>query len=427
MELVNETARKLSNLIAGDWHWLNVIEKLHGDSISARWKKRSPAKRRELLCTILPGIPATHRPEMEDPHFYCRCNSCSCGATQRPRSSELWPYINLEDLSDAKSLLDIIKARALNRPATFTSSELSFSPLAAPSNSNQLALPGISFSDQDPETQEYKEKLYGRVVDPRGSQCVAVNEVPPIYFLGIGLQILRIQSGLLWFLVSCCFNIMHDVPQDMLIASMNATTFVPPSLSFQENVSSVLTDAGMKAAYCARGMPDCTRIRHLISTVLGSIKDHAWALREDPAYFAETIQDYADHHHENLLNKAGEPSERLATTNFNSRVLREVLSTAYGSLITWDQLHQESLRLEALHRSLLSGDTTEETSKRYLEAMKVVYYLLLCCKESAAGFLRYFSMGAPNCVTSMSGNPKKEHPITQLCWSRLMMSLVAGC
>ena len=30
-------------------------------------------------------------------------------------------------------------------------------------------------------------------------------------------------------------------------------------------------------------------------------------------YFAETIQNDADHHHENLLNKAREPSKRLAT------------------------------------------------------------------------------------------------------------------
>ncbi|KAI4942151.1 hypothetical protein J4E91_010350 [Alternaria rosae] len=110
-------------------------------------KKKSPAKSRELLCAVRPDIAATHRPEMDDPHFYC--SNCTCRSAMQPYIfEELWPYINLEDLSDAKSLLELIKARAHNRPSTFATSELSFSPAASPrSGPKQWALPSISFAD----------------------------------------------------------------------------------------------------------------------------------------------------------------------------------------------------------------------------------------------------------------------------------------
>ncbi|KAI4676816.1 uncharacterized protein J4E84_009411 [Alternaria hordeiaustralica] len=396
LDLVERTAKELSHNIYTEFSYLNVIEKQHGAAISVRWKKKSPAKRRELLCAVWSEMPATHRPEMEDPHFYCA--KCTCGGAKKVfYRNELWPYINLEDLSDARSLLELIKVRAHNRPSTFASTELSYSPAAAPRTTReQLKDPSISFADQDFEAQQYIPELYGRVVDPAEPECIVLNGLRTMYLLGPGLQMLRIQAGLLRFLVDCCIKIMHDIPSDMILADARTIPFQPPSLPPQDFVSSSLKDAAIKAEYCARSMPDCTRIRHLISTVLNSIKDHAWALREDPVYFAEHVQDHVEHRHENILNKAGQPSERLGTRYFNSCVLREIMASAYGTLIVWDQLYQESLKLEALYELTLQGEVTEELFRRYLDAMKVVYFLLLGCKGEAAGFLQNFARGSPH-------------------------------
>ena len=333
---------------------------------------------------------------MEDPHFYC--GNCTCrSATQPYVFEELLPYINLEDLSDAKSLLALIKARAHNRPSTFATSELSFSPAASPrAGQKQWPLPSISIADQDPEEQVYRPEMYGAVTDTTEFENIAVNGMRSIYLLGPGLQILRIQALLFKVLIICCVKIIHEIPSDRILADTGAIPFQPPSLPSREYMSSSLTDADIKAEYCARGMPNCTRIRHLISTVLHSVKDHAWALREDPAYFAEHVQDHVEHRHENILNKSGKPSERLGTRATKSMVLREIMANAYGNLILWDQLYQESLKLEALYESTLRGDVTEEIFKSYLDVMKVVYCLLLECKNEAAGFLKNFSMGAPH-------------------------------
>jgi hypothetical protein len=116
-ELVLDTAATLSRNIFTHWHRLNAIVQRHEGAIRIRWRRKSPAKRRELLQVVFPGIPDLHRPDVDNMHG--NFTDCPCGQPYHAAtSSELRPYINSEDLLDAKSLLVFINARARNRPAS---------------------------------------------------------------------------------------------------------------------------------------------------------------------------------------------------------------------------------------------------------------------------------------------------------------------
>ncbi|KAI4942150.1 hypothetical protein J4E91_010349 [Alternaria rosae] len=45
---------------------------------------------------------------------------------------------------------------------------------------------------------------------------------------------------------------MHEIPSDRILANIRSVPFQPPSLPSREYVSSSLTDADIKAEYCAR-------------------------------------------------------------------------------------------------------------------------------------------------------------------------------
>jgi len=395
-ELVISSASTTSRNILTHWRRLYAIVGRHEAAIRARWKKKSPAKRRELLSAVLPGIPDMHRPDMGELHV--DCVNCSCKDPDKlPTRNKLWPYLNLEDLSDSKSLLVFINARARNHPAGFASSELSFSGLAKPINATRYSNVTVQLKKRDPETHKFQEEMYGRVegfgdeAQPKQED----DEQEPGYTVGSALQTLRIQEGILKFLVACCENIMHDVLPEMLCSDAYPLTSEPPSLSDHEDLEQSLADAHRKVPYSARGLPNIARIRHLISTVLSHLEDHAWALREDPAYFADHVREHADRRHENILNEAGDPCKTVGTKAFYSLVLREMLSKAYSNLILWDKLYQLSTQVETLHASCLQAKPSEELLGIYYSTVEKLYYMLTICCGDVAELVNLYSIGSP--------------------------------
>ncbi|KAI4939171.1 uncharacterized protein J4E92_000454 [Alternaria infectoria] len=397
-DLVVNAVSSMSENIYTYWGQLNQILGRHEETIRARWKKKSQAKRRELLCVVQPDIPHRHRPDCEEPPHYCA--DCACKEADKPiPGRDLWPYINLEDLSDAKSLLVFVNARGRNYPGTFAPSEPNFSALGIrPTTGDRYAHVTILIGDQCEDDGEIEEWEYGRVVGFEGGPQLKSEddeEKQVEYEMGLGLQILRIQEGILRFLVRCCENIMHEITPDSLCSDIFPIKPMPPSLSGQEEMISSFADASRKAPYTARGSPDFARIRYLVSTVLENAKDHAWALREDPAYFAEYVQAYADHRHENVLNEIGQPCSMLGSRKFYTCVLREILVKAYTGLIFWDRIHQEISKLEALDECVVKGSTTPELIKRYWDSVGVVYYMLRTRKDQAKAHLWSICLGAP--------------------------------
>ncbi|KAF2029899.1 hypothetical protein EK21DRAFT_112380 [Setomelanomma holmii] len=105
-----------------------------------------------------------------------------------------------------------------------------------------------------------------------------------------GLQTLQAQQGIYQFLVKCCEWILHDIRPDDLVSDSYTMLPKPPSLLEHKYACSTFTDAAKRAPYVSAGGPTLERIQYLISAALDDVKDHLWALREDPAYFAHEWQ-----------------------------------------------------------------------------------------------------------------------------------------
>jgi hypothetical protein len=394
LELLSQTAANVSQNIFTAWRRLNAIVERHEAIIRNRWKKKSVVKRRELLCSVLPDIPHMHRPDVD------WSQSRYDEPTQPTSSTVMWPYINIEDLTDAKSLLIFMNARSRNRPATFASSELNFSPKAIPARSLDRLYPQarMNLDDQDPNTKDIKEETYGKITKYHSkaeSRSASLGQDDPGYSVARGLQILQIQAGIMKFLVTCSEEIMHEIPLETLHSDLFPVIPEPPSLFDNEDTYNTFADASRRAPYCARETPDFSRIRHLISSVVQNAKDHVWTLREDPAYFAEYVQAYADHRHENLLDEAGKRCAVVGTKKLFHCVLEGIVKDAYTALIFGDKLSQECDKLEGLYRSSRDRLANETLRRSYSDTLEFVYCMLRFSKNCTVSVLEEISLGSP--------------------------------
>jgi hypothetical protein len=104
-----------------DWKNLQAIVERHESTLRKRWTKKPVAKRQELLLHVWPHMPQTHRPDFA--HWEV-ANHPGLRLPARRNPGGLWPYINLEDLTDRKSLLLYINSRARQHPDTFAFTEM---------------------------------------------------------------------------------------------------------------------------------------------------------------------------------------------------------------------------------------------------------------------------------------------------------------
>lgn len=100
----------------------------HQDLIFKRWSKRTRAAREDVLLEAWPDIPLTHRPDFALFHRF--------ETLQYPVSDphELiaakFPWLNPEDLSQGKTFLMLLDARARNAPKKFARSDLQASVMS---------------------------------------------------------------------------------------------------------------------------------------------------------------------------------------------------------------------------------------------------------------------------------------------------------
>jgi len=95
IEAARQSASSYRAQIFDAWDELNRIVRTHEATIRKRWIKRTGIKRRELLQSVYPDLPASHAPEVE---LFSR-NSGDWEKLATHRDSLLFPFMNLEDLS----------------------------------------------------------------------------------------------------------------------------------------------------------------------------------------------------------------------------------------------------------------------------------------------------------------------------------------
>lgn len=153
---ISQHAAELGKSICEDYGTLSNILMRHEALIRKRWLKKTTAQRREVLLEAWPNMPEEHRPDCLERIGDLGEAFSNADKLKLPSAACMWPYINVEDLSQPKSLLIFLNARGRNPPSAFAMSKAEFSPLAE-----------MSPCDPEPELTQFMLHLS---VDPDPTQ-----------------------------------------------------------------------------------------------------------------------------------------------------------------------------------------------------------------------------------------------------------------
>lgn len=81
------------------------------------------------------------------------------------------------------------------------------------------------------------------------------------------------------------------------------------------------------------------RLESIIQAKLSDAEDHVWTLREDPGYFAFTLQENKDHRQEMMVDTKGKRHPLLATPTqehvFWGRIIQNSIVAALAEIEIW--------------------------------------------------------------------------------------------
>jgi len=346
IDQMKKEALRLSEQIFISFDAINLILDRHQDTLQKRWLKKTIAKRSDLLAKAWPGIPAKHRPDFDTLRqalqsafhrllLITNRRGCYCprkGALKAPAPDVyLFPFINLEDLTKPETLLVFLHARARNQPWKFALVDRTTGHTKPLLKSNDpIDARMYLFNREGPKT-------YGRIYKARKGDTAAKylstrSEI--VVDASEGLQVLNVQNRILEFLFQCCVLILKDdcLLPNLLQAPCKTVAPVewPPHCTF--------ADLAWRAPYCLPQQIQLDLVLNLALSRHASAEDHLWALRENPGYFAETVQEWADHFNAHIPDKSGEPCDDANSEDHLAWHATSMIIDAYGSLISWDKV-----------------------------------------------------------------------------------------
>ncbi|GAB0137855.1 hypothetical protein EsDP_00006108 [Epichloe bromicola] len=373
---VRKEARHRSSKIFEDYHKLRAIIERHEAVIQKRWEKKTRSQRLKILLDAWPNMPATHRPEFA---AFRKHPKRLHEAAAKYRDSFMWPYINQEDLGKPKTLPLLLNARGRHDPSVFAAADGDVMHLGNVSmvlvpiflNGHVMMLNGMT-TEQD----------YGKVVSWDDHEDAFDWMHSRKQFLpGEGLAILEAQNRLLSFLVTCCHQILHDIPSEELVSDAYP---VQPEPSWGANDESrnlaSLSTLAEEAPYRVPAKLDFESIESLLAARAARAEEHILALREDPGYFAEHLIDIKEHRQEVLRDVEGKvhptmkfPREKILW----ARIVGSAVVGASFQLEIFSKLRDQAQKLKLLQNKYANKiSPLEDLPEEYLVALlKFRHYL----------------------------------------------------
>jgi hypothetical protein len=312
----------------------------HEDLISSRWRKKTKAEKAKVLLAAEPNMPKTPRPDMAP--LLSRGGPTSIRDT---RVGHSWPHINLEDLLLPNTFLIFINTRAHHFPGRFAYSDLQMDPLTKP-RKEYLALRKDLFTMSFLHGESYEN--YAQLVEwgsldeqhrsLRAGRTVHVEE---------GLRILLTQEYILKFLVRSAIHLVGDIVAPDLYSNAVPPP-EPPALTYSTGNLSPLQIATREAPYRLPTELDLTRLEELALAQKRQAIEHAWALREDPSYFADAVEDHRNHRIELLPDLAGKAHPKARDFPLYAKVLRHLIMDSHYAVFLWDHVTKSLARLRNL-------------------------------------------------------------------------------
>ncbi|OJD16961.1 hypothetical protein AJ78_02895 [Emergomyces pasteurianus Ep9510] len=359
-EKARRQAKEFCTSILASWSTLNTILNRHEAVLRKRWLKKTKEQRKKILTSAFPDIPSTHRPDY---------NALRKGRGGGSRDAYLRPYINIEDLVEAKTLLLFLNARGRNPPSMFAHADL-----------DAMHLGLVSGTICPVFLNEYTMFLEGETVNSYG-RLVSWNDDDEAFDImysgrgvhpGEGLLILETQQGTLEFLLNCCRGILHDMDSAALVDPNIPIQPEPPAIVREPTEWPTMASIAAESPYRVPANIDFERLRAVFAARCSAAADHILTLREDPGYFCDALGDCYEHRQEPMLDVNKKPHPVFGTHLFWARVYGSVIGSAYVALIGYDSLYHQVERLITL-RAKYSAKISPKAAlpREYMKALLV--------------------------------------------------------
>ncbi|KAH7230238.1 hypothetical protein BKA59DRAFT_478182 [Fusarium tricinctum] len=373
---VRQQAAGYSSKIFTSYDLLKGILERHEATIQKRWTKKTRQQRLQILLKAWPAIPASHRPDFE---AFRKEPKEEREKGTKFKDHFMWPYVNQEDLSQSKLMLLLINARGRRPPPAFAAADNDAMHLGKVTkaltpvflNENTMILHGATRAEE-----------YGKLLDwdshPDAFDWMHTRKQ---FLPGEGLLILEAQARLMSFLIDCCRQILHEIPEENITSDVYPVQ-PEPQLKTDSDASGFPSLAVMatEAPYRLPAKLDFDRLSSLLEARKLAAEDHVWSLREDPAYFADQFREIQDHRQEMIPDTQGKPhpaTQKLRENTLWARVTFGMLMDAYASLETLTALHRQAQNLGHLQKKFEKKiQATNELPEEYMVALlRFKYYL----------------------------------------------------
>ncbi|KAI1764647.1 hypothetical protein GGR53DRAFT_466201 [Hypoxylon sp. FL1150] len=364
LETVHDIAQARSRRIFSSFHALHAVLDRHETQIRKRWLKKNIELRKRLLLDAWPGMPQDHNPHLKayrvDKKLEARhdAHHQHYGHTKF-RDAYMWPSVNLEDLVAGNTLLRLINARGRHLPGRFAQMDVQSTHLGI--EVSVLWTPYFLLdmtTGLSPYTYEMilpycadTATAYG-VIQPRsytnGTQGDDLAETDS-FLVGDGMNVLEIQERLLKFLYEVSKAILWDIKLD---GQSGPVVAEPPALKGPTegewlSLDSLARSAPYSVPEDMRTAEGLKRVKSLVSAHVGQVQERLWALREDPAFFADLVGEFSEHQGERL---PGRPRidiyDRLSgQRKYWDQTAHLMVNKCYEEAIYWSELDRQLDRI----------------------------------------------------------------------------------
>ncbi|TKA65133.1 hypothetical protein B0A55_11278, partial [Friedmanniomyces simplex] len=374
-DLSTAEARQLAigfaSSVLKNWTKLNAILKRFEGTIQKRWLKKGTKQRKEILLKACPEMPTCHRPDFQG---FRKTMKTAPRSRTCPSRAYLWPYINLEDLQQAHTLLLFLNCRGRNMPAQFVSADIDAAHLGR----------GWEFhlkSSKNPESMVFHDqrtpRKYGEVMDlgeglmrspsQYSFAMIFVSRLHP----SLGLFGLEVQAGIYSFLLDCAKLILHDVHPAQYFLAPHQTAPAPIVPKRGEWIT--LQDHMLEAPYRLPQGLDLDRVKAMVSARRSAAMDHIWMLREDPGHFIETLNDWKEHDYRDRKCTCGECWREAAA---------EMIIDAFSNFLFWHSINRRFKQMPSIEAQLAKADLEQvrlqsRDEQRWAELDEIVNMMML--------------------------------------------------
>ncbi|KAL8848459.1 MAG: hypothetical protein Q9221_006510 [Calogaya cf. arnoldii] len=391
------------------WIKLRNIMSRKENVLIKRWFNKKQSQKKDVLMKVRPQIPPVHRPDFEVLRLRDKRKKPSFAISDALQ----FPYLNLEDLSQPKTLMSMMDSRARNFPSLFANFDRE--SLRVGIKSKGLVPKYVRGYTMYLAGQSTRE-TYGRIVSWKEDiQALVACYTGRAPLPGMGLLIVETQRDILQFLVHCCSEILHDI--DIVGLGVQEIKLQPRQQMVEKKALNSRGDGhdasvafDLEAHYRAPDISDFIRLSSLVGAKFDEVADHFASIREDPAYLVELIEEACGHTSESVYN----PHLTVPSENVWNEAISRVVMTAYHDVFTWEAILQLLYDMISLSRKEeVPVQLGQSVAGKYSEAFTLLSFCLDCVARTYVADLPCYMAAVPTfkkfAFTEMQENGKMSH------------------